>query len=206
MILNLNKFKESSLQVSPYKYMVIEDFINQEFINKSIEEFPEIIGRGSFPAEALTLSIFYQELLQELFSSELKELTAQKFGLDLSKTKGMLTFRGFTSKDDGKIHIDSKGKIITFLLYLNADWGQKQGGNLRILNNKHDIDDFAAEVPPKIGTLVVFECSSNAWHGHLPFAGKRQSLQFNYVKDNGYLVFEKSRHLLSAWVKKFFRS
>jgi hypothetical protein len=205
MILNLNKFREAALQVSPYRYMVIEDFINQEVINEAIVEFPEIISRGSFPAESLNLGDFYQKLLREFFSPELKELTAQKFNLDLSNTRGMLTFRGFTSKEDGKIHIDSKGKIITFLLYLNADWEQEQGGKLRILNNNHDISDFAAEVTPKVGTIIVFECTPNAWHGHLPFAGKRQSLQFNYVKDNGYLIFEKSRHRLSAWMKKMLR-
>jgi SM-20-related protein len=86
---------------------------------------------------------------------------------------------------------------------MNSNWQTQQGGNLRILlNSQHDIADVACEIIPKIGTLVVFECAHNAWHGHLPFVGVRQSLQFNYVKNNRYLTYEKYRHRLSAFIKQ----
>lgn len=202
MILDFNKFKQTPLKAEPYRYLVIEDFINTEHLAQIIKEFPPIITRGSFPLESLQISDFFNKLVVDFFSPQLRALTEEKFGINLQKTAGMLTLRGHTGKEDGKIHIDSKGKVITFLLYLNDNWQADQGGNLRILNNAHDIEDFAHEVQPKAGTLVVFECSENAWHGHLPFVGARQSLQFNYVKNNCYLTYEKYRHRLSAFIKK----
>ena len=41
------------------------------------------------------------------------------------------TLRGYSRKKDGKIHTDSKTKILTVLLYLNENW-LDINGNLRL--------------------------------------------------------------------------
>ena len=109
----------------------------------------------------------------------------------------MYSLRGYTRAKDGQIHTDSKDKIITVLLYLNENW-QQPGGRLRILRNGHDVDDFAAEVPPDNGTLLVFKRSDNSWHGHHPFEGPRRSLQMNWMTSEGSKGWHKVRHTLSA--------
>ena len=64
------------------------------------------------------------------------------------------------------------------------------------------MDDFAAEVPPDNGTLLVFKRSDNSWHGHHPFEGPRRSLQMNWMTSEGSKGWHKVRHTLSAAVKK----
>ena len=41
------------------------------------------------------------------------------------------------------------------LVYFNTDWDE-QAGQLRLLRSRTDIEDYAAEVPPAGGTLLVF--------------------------------------------------
>ncbi len=202
MILDIEKYKNTPVITAPYKYLVVEDFIKAEHLAQLLQEFPEIIARGSFPLSALKIDEFFGRFIDEFFTAELKQITAEKFALDLQETSGMITLRGHTGKEDGQIHRDSKGKVVTFLLYMNGNWAADQGGNLRVLNSQHNIEDFVCEVTPKAGTLVVFECADNAWHGHLPFVGARQSLQFNYVKNSCYLTYEKCRHRFSAFIKR----
>ena len=60
----------------------------------------------------------------------------------------------------GVIHTDSKDKIITVLLYLNRDWPHTTG-RLRLLRNGQSLDDYAVEIPPDNGTLLVFKRSNN---------------------------------------------
>ena len=70
----------------------------------------------------------------------------------------MVTLRGWTSERDGRIHCDSLAKRVTVLLYLNRQtdaWG-RQEGCLRLLRGPNDLEDFAVEVPPVNGTLLVF--------------------------------------------------
>jgi len=65
----------------------------------------------------------------------------------------MITVRGHCSKEkDGKIHTDSKTKIITVLLYMNPTW-ETVGGQLRLLKSPNDIDDMILEVRRLIGGL-----------------------------------------------------
>jgi hypothetical protein len=83
----------------------------------------------------------------------------------------MITVRGRCHRRDGKIHTDSKDKIVTGLLNLNnPDWAPASG-RLRLLRSGTDLEDMLVEVPPTGGTMAVFKRSSNSWHGHHPYEG-----------------------------------
>jgi hypothetical protein len=142
-----------------------------------------------------------KEVIDELDGPEFETAIAAKFGVVLDGRPKMYSLRGYTRAKDGQIHTDSKDKIITVLLYLNEDWRQP-GGRLRILRNGHDVDDFAEEVAPDNGTLLVFRRSDSSWHGHHPFEGQRRSLQMNWMTSEGSRGFHKLRHTLSAAVKR----
>jgi hypothetical protein len=74
-----------------------------------------------------------------------------------------------------------------------------------MLNGPDDLEDYAAEVPPEVGTLVAFRCAPEAWHGHKPFVGQRRSIQLNWLTDESVLKRELKRHAFSAWTKKLLR-
>jgi hypothetical protein len=116
----------------------------------------------------------------------------------------MLTLRGRTREKDGRIHTDSTAKRVTVLLYLNrpADSWAKQEGCLRLLRSASDIEDYAVEVPPVNGTLLVFPNGPVTWHGHRPFVGPRHAIQLNYMASGELARGELRRHRWSAMVKR----
>jgi len=67
-----------------------------------------------------------------------------------------------------------------------------------------NLEDYAAEVPPTMGSLLAFKRCNWSWHGHKPFAGKRMSLQMNWVKSDRYQRKEQFRHTWSSFIKKLF--
>jgi hypothetical protein len=86
------------------------------------------------------------------------------------------------------------------LLYLNRDWNAP-GGRLRLLRSP-DLDDFAVEIAPEAGTLLVFRRSETSWHGHAPFIGPRRAVQMSYVSDRATAVREERRHRLATSLKR----
>ena len=126
---------------------------------------------------------------------------AEKFAIDLIDRPTMVTVRGRSRARDGRIHTDTEDKLITVLVYLNTDW-QNQEGRLRILRSDNDIEDYAAEVPPRAGTLLAFRCGDRAFHGHTSFIGERRVIQLNWVKNSWVVRREQIRHQFSAQFKR----
>jgi hypothetical protein len=131
----------------------------------------------------------------------MRKAFAEKFGVDLTGRPLTITVRGRCDQKDGRIHIDSKSKILTLLLYMNSSWEQP-GGQLRLLRNGHDLEDYITEVPPIAGTLLAFRNGENAWHGHKTFIGERRVIQLNWVVSQDVANREARRHRFSAWMKK----
>ena len=202
MFINYKSVTNVVLNKEPFKHFIIKDFIKKERVKELREEFPNIETSGSIPLSALTYTRKFKEFIKELEGDKFREIISKKFGIDLSGYPVMITARGVCKKGNGKIHIDSKGKVLTFLLYFNDKW-DNEGGKLRLLNNEHNIEEYLEEIEPLTGVLVGFECVDNAWHGHKSHIGIRKSIQLNYVKDSSYLSKEQYRHKLSAILKRF---
>ncbi|MEI9985033.1 MAG: hypothetical protein WDN69_18635 [Aliidongia sp.] len=64
----------------------------------------------------------FAALLREMQGPELRAAFETKFDIDLSDRPTMVTVRGRAQAKDGRIHTDSKTKIITVLLYMNGAW------------------------------------------------------------------------------------
>ena len=133
----------------------------------------------------------------------------QKFGLALDGAPLMTTLRGNSGEKDGQIHTDSSAKRVTILLYLNPSAKEawtRQEGCLRLLRNGTDLEDYAVEVPPTDGTLLVFPNGPTTFHGHKTFVGQRYVIQMNYMTTSAKAQAEMRRHHLSAVVKRLTRA
>jgi len=199
--LNIDALREVKGEKEPFEFCIVPSFLNRESLRKINETYPQIDKGGSFPLDSLDSGMTVKEVIEELDGPEFEQAISEKFNVDLDGRPKMYSLRGYTRAKDGRLHTDSKDKIITVLLYLNEDWPHN-GGRLRLLRNGHDVDDFVAEVPPDNGTLLVFKRSDNSWHGHHPFEGPRRSLQMNWMTSEGSKGFHKLRHNVSAVFKK----
>ncbi len=189
----------------PFAHVVVPNFVPPVFLTQILADLPTMASGGSYPPASLKLGPAAASLVQQMEGEAFRNAIAGKFGLDLQGAPTMLTLRGRTREKDGRIHTDSLAKRVTVLLYLNpqAEAWTKQEGCLRLLRSATDIEDYAVEVPPVNGTLLVFPNGPTTWHGHRTFVGQRHAIQLNYMTDDDRAHRELRRHRWSAFVKRF---
>ncbi len=203
-VIDIAALRETPAAADPFPHVVVQNFVPPDVLPKIVAGLPPMSKGGSFPPESVKLGAEARSLMAALEGDELRQAIADKFGLDLEGAPTMVTVRGWTREKDGRIHCDSTAKRVTVLLYLNPDAGAFSGheGCLRLLRGPDDLEDFAVEVPPANGTLLVFPNGPTTWHGHKQFVGQRYSVQLNYMTTDQHARSELRRHRISAVVKR----
>ena len=198
--LDLAAFRAAPLVREPFEFLVLADFVRAEARPAIGRDYPSVRRGGSYPLEVVRHGPAFAELVRQLNGSEMRQAFEEKFAIDLKQRPTMVTVRGHCAAHDGGIHVDSKTKLITVLIYLNPGW-RHPGGRLRLLRSGTDLDDAIVEVAPEDGMLVAFRPGHNSYHGHTQFVGERRVVQFNWVTEATVVRREIRRHRLSAWVK-----
>jgi len=200
--LDLEALNTATRSDDPFPYMIVPGFVPAAARAAIGADFPGVAGPGSFPLEELCVGATFRAFLDELEGPAFRRAIEEKFGIDLSGRPTMVTVRGEARLRDGRIHNDSRTKLITVLVYMNDAWEPAEG-RLRLLRSATDLNAVAAEVPPEAGTLLVFRVTDHSWHGHLPTSGPRRAVQLNWVESEAVVRRERARHGLSARVKRF---
>jgi len=206
MLLDLNALRAAIVQTSPYPHLVVPFFLPKDAVAAAIRDYPRIDMAGVFPLDTIEGGPAFKKLVADMQSDAVRDLIAEKFGMDLTNHQRMMTVRACCRATDGKIHADATFKKATLLLYLNPpDWPH-EGGRLRVLRSPTDLEDYAGEVAPVGGLLFAFKCVEHAWHGHKSYEGVRRYLMMNFVEDPAMVRRELGRHRFSAAMKKLKRA
>jgi SM-20-related protein len=201
-IMDFGNLRAATPHQHPFSYLIAQNTIRPQWEDRLISDFPCLKKGGSFPLSTVKVGNDFQNLIEEMRGPEFRQVVEEKFSLSLSDRPTMFTVRGHCRLGDGNIHTDTESKIITVLLYMNPRWADK-GGRLRILNSRSDINDFAVEIEPTIGTMLIFKRCDHSFHGHLPFEGERRVIQMNWVTEQRFVDRESTRHKWSALIKRF---
>jgi hypothetical protein len=185
----------------PFPHLIVPVFLLSAGQRAIAADYPEIGEAGSFPVGDLKFGRRFRDFLTELEGPEFRAAMERVFEIDLTGRPTMVTVRGHARPRDGRIHNDSRTKLITVLVYMNEAW-EVAGGRLRLLRSRDNLDDVVAEVPPQAGTLLAFRVTDNSWHGHLPVTGPRRVVQLNWVESAAVVRRERARHGLSARMKR----
>jgi SM-20-related protein len=204
-MLRLDTLRVTPIERDPFEHVIVKDFIEDDKLKKVLADYPEVPGPGSHPPSALKIAGSFKDLIDEMLDTPFRKAVEEKFDIDLTDRPTMYTVRGFLRERDGKIHTDSKTKIITVLLYMNADSWSSPAGRLRLLRNGSDLENYAVEIEPVAGTLLIFRRSDTSWHGHHPYEGKRRAIQLNWVTDQSVVDREQGRHGFSSMIKRLFQ-
>lgn len=201
MILDLDGLAKLPTRTIPYEHVVMPDFIKREHQAQVLADFPAIADAGLYTPDELNITGQFANTMTELMGKDFEQAMSKAFDLDLSKYPKAYTVRGHTRAKDGNIHTDSTTKVVTVLLYFNANPWPAQTGCLRILRSGTDLNDFSEEVAPSGGMLLAFKRSDKSWHGHPPFEGERRAIQLNWVTSEWVIKKDELRHKLSAKIK-----
>jgi len=198
---NFDALSATSVTHDPFPWLIVPGFVRDEAIAAIEEDYPVVDMPGSLPLPTLKYGKAFDRFMQDIQSPRMTAIIAEKFGIDLTDRPTTVTVRGQCRASDGKIHADSKTKLVTVLIYMNGNW-EAPGGRLRLLRSPDNLNDVVAEVPPERGTMLAFLNQPNAWHGHKSFEGARRAIQLNWVTDHGAVKREILRHRISAFFKK----
>lgn len=198
-MIDLAGFRTTPLQIAPFDHVVMPGFIRRSALAEINRDYPKLMVPGSVPLGMAPHGPAFQALIDELNGDAVERAFENKFQVTLFGKPRMFTVRAQCRAGDGGVHVDSTGKILTVLIYMNPPW-EAPGGRLRLLRSP-DLADSALEVPPDEGTLVAFRRSAASWHGHEPFAGPRRAIQMNWVRSNFYAWHEQWRHRVGAFLK-----
>ncbi|HXP30794.1 MAG TPA: 2OG-Fe(II) oxygenase [Stellaceae bacterium] len=200
--IDLDSLRRAPLVTDPFPYVVVPSFLQPAGRAALSADFPRIDQPGSFPVADLAFGPAFGGFLAEIEGEAMRAIFAAKFGVDLAGRPTMVTVRGQARENDGRIHTDTRSKLITVLIYMNEEW-EVPGGRLRLLRTP-DLQDVVAEVPPAAGTLLAFRVTPHSWHGHAPTRGPRRVVQLNWVTGADVVRRERLRHGLSARLKRLF--
>lgn len=169
-------------------------------------DFPRYSGAGFFPYEEADCGPSVVRLVNDLTGREFADAIGRHLGLpDLGSFPTLITICRSLNKRHGTIHTDSRSKIATALLYLNADWPDISEGCLRFLKKVDDIDSLVVdEIRPLFGTIAAFRRADNSFHGHLPHEGERRVIQVAWLTSEEEKLRKTQRGKLSRVFKRLF--
>ena len=178
-MLNVDKLAATPLNRDPYDYLVVPGFLDRVVVDAVNADYPQIPSAGNKDYETYERGPAFDAFIAELTGPEMRKALSEKFDVDMTDSTTTVTVRTFSELSDGNIHTDHWSKIVTVLVYFNDGW-EGDGGQLRILRSKDDIEDYAAQIPPMAGSLMAFRRCDHSFHGYVRYKGPRRMVQMSW--------------------------
>jgi Rps23 Pro-64 3,4-dihydroxylase Tpa1-like proline 4-hydroxylase len=183
---NALKFKDAYHNAIPYPNIHFNNFFNEEYLNRVLDEFPDLskinslkynnVNEKKFASKGESyFGIFTQQLIHYLqsepFLKFLQELTSIKEtligdpyllggGLHEIKKGGLLKIHS----DFNKHSLTGLDRRLNILIYLNKDWEEKYGGHFELWDKK--MERAEKRILPTFNTLAIFSTTDTSYHGH----------------------------------------
>jgi SM-20-related protein len=193
-----------SSEIYQNSYVIVDDFIDEEFRKSLLKEQNELLEKGMFRHAAVgkggqkqvrteirsdeVLWLDHENLspLQEVFWGKVEQI---RQALNKRCFLGLRSFEGhFARYPVGsfyKKHLDQftavPHRVVTVILYLNDSWSKDNEGALRMYFPQEDGSERTEDVLPIGGRLVVF-LSAEIPHEVLPTKKERISIT-GWLKD-----------------------
>jgi SM-20-related protein len=203
-IVDLTAIRNADLFREPYDYLLGSSFLKSEALDELRRDFPRITKPGYLTVGEVELRGRFKRLIEELEGPEVTEELSRRFGRDLHPFPRLTTIMRNSQRKYGAIHTDGPSKIMTMLIYMNENWGQAEGGRLRVLYDGENYEPYAVEIPPTMGTMFAFLRSDHSWHGHRPFTGERRVVQVAWVKSQADVDRKRKNNRVAQIFKGIF--
>ena len=189
---------------TPFPLFVMDAMLPREAQAALDADFPKYASAGFFPYSEADCGPAVRRVVEQMTSPAFGDAVGRRLGIEALGSKPTLaTLCRSLNRRHGTIHTDSRSKIVTALLYLNADWPDTSDGCLRFLGRIDDVESLVApEVRPVYGTLAAFKREDNSFHGHLPFEGERRVIQVAWLTSEAEKLRKTKRGRFSRGLKK----
>jgi len=204
----------------PFPNIYFDDFFNGDFLNKVLDEFPDLESRNgkkyndSNQVKFATKSEYEmgsetRRFIHFLNSHIFLEFLSSLTGINNLIPDPYLSGGGCHEIKRGgflKIHADfnkhPKNQLdrrINVLVYLNKNWDKTYGGDFELWNN--DMTQSVKKIEPVFNRMAIFSTTSKSYHGHpdpltCPDNRSRKSIALYYYT-NGRPEEEVEKYLES---------
>jgi Rps23 Pro-64 3,4-dihydroxylase Tpa1-like proline 4-hydroxylase len=183
---NAQKFSNIFQASTPFKHIVIDNFLPQEILEKVLLNFPERklpndinFGGGVFEESKRQIlpydcNRYIKEFFALLNSSQMLSYLEVITGVEGLISDPYYEGGGFHEiSRGGKLGIHSDFRLhkklhlqrrVNLLIYLNKDWNESYGGALELWDNK--MSNKEKIIFPHFNRCVIFEAGSDTFHGH----------------------------------------
>ncbi|MFP9097557.1 2OG-Fe(II) oxygenase [Flavobacterium sp. RHBU_24] len=179
---NLEELRIKYLTAQPFPHLILDNFCDEEKLNKAYESVPELANKSRDYAFANNkfeksnykeicpeFAEFYNDLASDRFNKILAFITAKKTFVDPKNFGGGLHQGKKNSFLD--MHLDfnyhpiNKNwyRELNLLLYLNKGWKPEYGGELKIKDLRTN-EEAALAVP--FNRMIIQQCAPYTLHGY----------------------------------------
>jgi len=187
-ILDTSLIQETFSKNTPFKHVLIKDFLNEDFLSNILKEFPKVDGAAELKNEFGRKSkkhavhdikklgpgfVKWDDFLKsEVFLSYMSEITGipeliydpEYHG---AGTHNNMNGQGMDSHVDFNYHRTTNlHRRVNLIIYLNEEWESEWGGSLELSKDPWDPrSDWSKKYLPLINNAVIFETNEYSWHG-----------------------------------------
>ena len=180
-------YKKEFVNANPFPFIIIEDFFNETFLNKILNQFPNLADQkrstnyfnknevkfanneyNNFPNDIKVIfdflnSDYFLNFLQGI--TDIKEKLIPDYqlnggGMHEIKKGGLLKIHSDFNRHP-TLELDRR---LNVLIYLNKNWEEKYGGHLEFWDR--NMESCKKKVLPIFNRMVIFSTTDNSNHGH----------------------------------------
>ena len=204
----------------PFKYIVLDDFLNIESAEDIWKEYPKITDEWKDARGLHTQNKWALPLIEDGIAGEfMQEINSKEFIKYLFKLTNIpdllpdpeLSGAGYHQMTNGgflDVHVDFNrlegssimDRRLNLLVYFNKNWRQENGGYLELWDMEKKI--MLEKICPKFNRCVIFETNEISYHGHPkplnigPCESRKSLSAYFYTKGRGDIDFVESHNTL----------
>ena len=204
-----NEIIESYKNDIPFPNIVIDNFFEENFLNKVLDDFPDLskikvsekynnkdevkFANNDYVNFPISIKKLIDFMNSQQFLDFLQKLTSIKEKLQPDKELNGGGLHEIKSGGFLKVHTDfnkhpkfNLDRRINILIYLNKDWKENYGGDLQLWDK--DMNSCKKKIYPKFNKMVIFSTNDFSNHGHpdpikCPENISRKSIALYYFSD-----------------------
>jgi len=181
----IDEYAESFRTAKPHRYLVVDNFLNEEIAMKAYQEFPKMEEMDRLkdirqyiaqdPNIAKFNPIFKDIIFDHIQSERLINILTKITEITDLYPDLKLYASGLAQGANGSflnIHIDNSShpknswyRRLNLLVYLNPNWTEEKGGHFELWSP--DMKESVA-ILPKFNRMMIFATNRQSWHGHRP--------------------------------------
>ncbi|HEX5305942.1 MAG TPA: 2OG-Fe(II) oxygenase, partial [Dyella sp.] len=114
---------DTEVRHEPFPFMIAHGQLPDDARGDLERDFPRYTSAGFFPYDPADCGPSINALVERLTAPEFASAVGKRLGIEnLGHYPTLITLCRSLNKRHGTIHTDSRSKIATALLYLNAQW------------------------------------------------------------------------------------